>query len=519
MTSASGRLHAGVPRTVEAAGGLIWLAAIAAVVAIQTDDVDSLAILAIGAGALLGTIGLAGQRWRSLGRLGRTGAVIAALGAVVIAPGEWPWVLLGIMAVPVGTLMVAIGMLRGSDRRPAVALALLAGSIGAASILGGPSWLVAAFGLSHLLAAVIGSGPQREPAGRPPWPALAGAAAAALAVVLISGAVASGELRLPAGVTASVRAGPLPRLAVVIDTDMHPDDWLALLYLASEPNIDIRAVTVDGGSVVGCEAGVGIARDLLADVGQGDVPVACGPAPPPGGIPLPADWAREFIRIAAGIGWTADDGDPPGAPADGRDAVALLRAAVDAEPITIISLGPPTNVARLLDDPAWDRRNVIRIVQMAGAVDVPGNVESLPSVEFNAAVDPGALATVLASGIEVVLVSLDGTNHVPIRIADIDRMTADRSTRAADLAARVFDSQRDFARSGGSYAWDVLAAIAARQPDIVRTEPITVRVATDPGQAGRTVRDTAGNRILVTVDADRRGFERILLDALLGRAK
>lgn len=37
------------------------------------------------------------------------------------------------------------------------------------------------------------------------------------------------------GITASVRGGPLPMLAVAVDTDMLPDYWLALIYLASEP--------------------------------------------------------------------------------------------------------------------------------------------------------------------------------------------------------------------------------------------------------------------------------------------
>jgi inosine-uridine nucleoside N-ribohydrolase len=278
-------------------------------------------------------------------------------------------------------------------------------------------------------------------------------------------------------------------------------------------------VTVAHGTVVGCEAGVAIAHDLLAGVGETDVPVACGPPASPGGTSFPAEWADENRAIAASIGWTADDGDPPGATVPTGDAVALLRTVVEDGPITIVSLGPPTNVARLLDDPSWDHANVDRIVQMAGAVDVPGNVESMPSVEWNAAGDPAALATVLASDIEVVLVSLDGTNYVPIRIADIDRMTSDRSTPAAALAAQVLDSQREFAKDGGYYMWDVLASVTARQSDVVRVESIPVRVSLDPAEAGRTVRDPAGLATLVTVEADAEGFERIVLFALLGRAR
>ena len=347
----------------------------------------------------------------------------------------------------------------------------------------------------------------------------------ALASILLIASVAACDLVEGDNVTAEVRSGPLPELDVVVDTDMHPEDWLAILYLASEPDVTIRAVTVADGSVVGCTAGVAIARDVLADVGMPDVPVACGPQTSPGGTPFPVEWAEEAVPVAASLGWTANDGDPPGAPTDVTDAVSLLRAFVADGPVTIVSLGPPTNIAGLFDDPTWDRKAVERVVQMAGAVDVPGNVaafgsvKAMPSVEWNAAVDPAALATVLGGEVEVVLVSLDGTNSVPLRPADIDRLTADRSTKAATIVATILESQREFAEAGGYYLWDALGAVTARQPDVARIERIPLKVSLEAGEAGRTVRDPTGDAIRVTVEADAEGLERILLDALLGRAR
>jgi inosine-uridine nucleoside N-ribohydrolase len=348
---------------------------------------------------------------------------------------------------------------------------------------------------------------------------------AALASLLLISSVAACDLAEGDHVTAVVRSGPLPALDVVVDTDMLPDDWLAILYLASEPNVTIRAVTVADGSVVGCAAGVAIARDLLADVGEAQVPVACGPPASPGGTPFPAEWAEGTVSVARSLGWTADDGDPPGAPTDPTDAISLIRKVVADGPVTIVSLGPPTNVAALFSDPTWDRKGIERIVQMAGAVDVPGNVEAfgsvkaMPSVEWNAAVDPVALATVLDGEVEVILVSLDGTNSVPLRPADVARMTADRSTKAATILASILESQREFAEAGGYYLCDVLGAVTTRQSDVARIESIPVRVSLASGEAGRTVRDPAGREVRVTMEADAEGFERILLDAVLGRAR
>jgi inosine-uridine nucleoside N-ribohydrolase len=87
------------------------------------------------------------------------------------------------------------------------------------------------------------------------------------------------------------------------------------------------------------------------------------------------------------------------------------------------------------------------------------------------------------------------------------------------IMATILENQREFAEAGGYYLWDVLAAVAARQADVVRIERVPVRVSMAAGEAGRTVRDPAGREIRVTMEADADGFERILLDALLGRAR
>ncbi len=315
-------------------------------------------------------------------------------------------------------------------------------------------------------------------------------------------------------------ATPSPEpVKLVIDTDVAPDDLVAIAFLVASPSVEIVAITVTGAGEVRCAPGLRIVHGLLDRLGAPDIPVACGPEAPTAGDRTFPPAFRERAERAGGLDLPESTRAPVG------DAVALL-ADVFAEDVGIrlLALGPLTNVATALDlDPSLASR-IESIWIMGGAVDVPGNVAGSPDVEsdnaaaeWNIYVDPAALATVVAAGAPVRLISLDGTNQVPVRAEFASRVVAARGASAAlDVVAELFDRD-DYMTMGDYYLWDALAAIfaAGHEPGTFTDARIEVDTREGPTSGATRRVDGAPNASYLTgVDPD--AAEAILLGTLAG---
>ena len=88
-----------------------------------------------------------------------------------------------------------------------------------------------------------------------------------------------------------------------------------------------------------------------------------------------------------------------------RAVETILRTARTSDGLTIVAIGPLTNLAAaLVADPALSDR-LEKVVVMGGAFEVPGNIT--PTAEFNFFMDPEAAQIVLEAGVRPVLVGLD----------------------------------------------------------------------------------------------------------------
>lgn len=323
-----------------------------------------------------------------------------------------------------------------------------------------------------------------------------------------------------------LEAGALPHLLVdaqptIIDTDMAPDDWMAIHYLLRRPDVDVKAITVAGTGETHCVPGVQNALNLAGLAGRPEVSVACGRETPLEGDHIfPTAW-RDRADTLAGLSIATNP-----KPASQQKAFQLLASTIQSLPskVVIITLGPLTNLAETLQYNPSLVDKVKMVYVMGGAFDVPGNIALSNAgidnsvAEWNIFIDPHAAAVVLKSGIPVTFVSLDATNQTPITEDFYNRLGKERSTPAAEFVYRLLTRQFDMIRAGLSWFWDPLTAVISTDESLGTFAERSVTVVEEEGPESGAMRVTENGssvRIAMTVDSQR--FETLFLDVLNGQ--
>lgn len=304
---------------------------------------------------------------------------------------------------------------------------------------------------------------------------------------------------------------------IVIDADMGSDDWMAILYLLNRADVQIQAITVTGTGLAHAEPGARNALGLVALAGQPEIPVAAGRETPlAGDHSFPSDW-RTDADMLSGLSLPSN----PHA-ISSQSAVELLTSTIQSAPVkvTILALGPLTDIAELLQANPAVEENIEAIYIMGGAVDVPGNVGSSgvgidnQTAEWNIYCDPHAASIVFESGVPITLIPLDATNHVPATSRFYNRMKNDHITPEATF---VFDllTKHKGQLNGGYYFWDPLAAAILTENSLAAVETRQLIVVEEGSESGRTQEVSEGGAaIRVAVNADRERFEQLFLDTL-----
>jgi inosine-uridine nucleoside N-ribohydrolase len=302
---------------------------------------------------------------------------------------------------------------------------------------------------------------------------------------------------------------------VLVDCDPGQDDAIALLLALASPEVSVVGVTTVAGNQTIEKVTVNALR-VLELAGRGDIAVAAGAAEPLTG---------ELVVAADAHGETGLDGPHLPAPrgrAVQEHAVDFLaeRLLASERPVTLVPLGPLTNVARLLAEHQDAAERIERIVLMGGAI-AEGNMT--PSAEFNIWSDPEAAAQVFVSGLDVTMVGLDVTNRAVLTPEHAERLRPQGPVGAA--VAAMLDFYGGFYREaydhGGCPVHDALAMAHVIRPGLVETQERHVEIDVSDGICrGRTVVDMRRRTVLpepnarVAVDVDVGGFVSLLLERL-----
>lgn len=304
-------------------------------------------------------------------------------------------------------------------------------------------------------------------------------------------------------------------IPILLDTDIGTDidDAYALVLAASRPEIDLLAVaTVNHDTPLRAA----IARAVLSAMGRSEVPTLAGVGPS-----LTPGETRGWLGIE---GRGIDLQELPAAPTDAAEEVAAFyRRAIECamasnRKLTIVTIGAMTNLACVLARlDAGARAGVERIVAMAS--DFRGFGEENASTEHNVACDSVAMASVLESGIPLVLVGLNVTCRTAMDGGFVDRLSAVGGPLAAGLVGmhRVWF---EWLGRESSPMHDGLAVAHLFMPGVVTLTPVTARVITDGPRAGAIVFGEADAcaTVRVATDLDAGAFAEMLEDAVLAVA-
>src|SRR5919106_141890 len=264
------------------------------------------------------------------------------------------------------------------------------------------------------------------------------------------------------------------KIPVWIDTDpavgepeRDVDDGLALVQAFNSPELAIRGISVVFGNAP-LDRGLPIARQLVRDFG------------PP------------WLGVFAGAAGAAELGTE-------TEASRALTGALRSEPLTILALGPATNVATVLKRHPELAAQVVRIVAVAGRRPgqrfTTGTTNTKGHRDFNFELDPNAFRILLESKTQLVLTPFEISSKIWIESPDLDRLAAGGAAARAlagparqwlDLWRRLFSVQ-------AFNPFDTLAVGYMLSPDAFDCErlPTTIEVlpddVTEPGVQGTKV--------------------------------
>ncbi len=267
---------------------------------------------------------------------------------------------------------------------------------------------------------------------------------------------------------------------VIIDCDTGIDDAMALVLACSSKALDIVGVTTAAGNV-DCDNTTRNTCNLLHLLGRDDIRVAKGATKPLERKSLKASGVHGVSGLR---GYTFEE-DYTGSLLQGTNAWDFQREILmgSKTKVTIIAIGPVTNLAILLDTYPEVKDKIEKIVFMGTAYHT-GN--PTPISTFNVLVDPEAFRKVIFSGVPFYACPLEVTKEATVRRSEFEQI-ARMPGKVADFVAKIMSGyglagmKADEKISGEGEEVITQARIEqSRRGDIQMHDPATVAYVIEP---------------------------------------
>ncbi len=250
-------------------------------------------------------------------------------------------------------------------------------------------------------------------------------------------------------------AQPAAKIPILVDTDIGTDidDAFALALVARSPEFHLIGVTTVSGDTA---ERARLAAKLLWEAGLKRVPVAAGEP----GKPLPLEQGR----------WANGFKSPQ---LVHQKAAAFIKTLLEKQPgrVTIIAIGPLTNLGAVLSSDPSIAAKIKRIVLMGGSIAHGYGRDLNPAAEYNIASDPAAAQVVFNSGIPILMVPLDVTAMLKLDRAGRERVFTELTPVTNALALLYFLwNQRT------PTLFDPMAVAMTIDPGLCETKELAVEV-------------------------------------------
>lgn len=255
---------------------------------------------------------------------------------------------------------------------------------------------------------------------------------------------------------------------IIIDTDPGKDDVLAIMLASLSERFDILAITTVAGNcdIQNATNNAGFVIDLLGK----KIPLYSGEQKP---------LTRELV-----IGNVMGKKGLDGAAVEkqqllSNDAGAQIREIVRSNPnqVTIVAIGPQTNIANALQCDPDIEPLIQEIVMMAGSIDVPGNKNRV--AEFNVFVDPEAADIVLRSTVPKTMIPLDVCYQVPIYLQEFEAIRSSKFGETIyQLMLPYIQAMARYEGQRGAIMYDALAIYYLMNPAAFTMIPMDIQIET-----------------------------------------